>query len=60
MSELAARSRLKNMARQYVEVFASEVWNAHKDNRPIDGRIEERIVNFVTSGLQRNEDMKPK
>jgi len=46
----------KGMAEQYLETFASEIYAAKKNNRPIDPKIWENMLLFVTRGIQAKED----
>ena len=46
----------KGMAEQYLEAFASEIYYAKKNNRPIDQKIWENMLLFVTHGIQVKED----
>lgn len=53
-------SHAKQMAEQYVELFAAEVYNAHEADRPIDEKMWKNIVNFVARGIQAKEDSRVK
>ena len=46
----------KGMAEQYLETFASEIYAAKKNNRPIDPKIWENMLLFVTRGIQAKEN----
>lgn len=57
---MCIQKQLKQKAEQYVELFAAEVHDANKENRPIDKRLWKKAVELVYLGLKAKEDSRAK
>jgi hypothetical protein len=57
---MCIQKQLKQKAEQYVELFAAEVHDANKENRPIDERLWKKAVELVYLGLKAKEDSRAK